>query len=161
MFMIEYEINDTLCSFGIRCDPTLYSIVFGESVINDAVSIVLFSSFKNFLSVELTVGSIFLVLAEFFGIAIGSGLIGVLMGLICSIIFKNSQLKKLPAYETLILVIMSYGAFAVGEACKMSGVMALFFCGVILSHYNYYNLSDAARVASKTFFHAIALVCTA
>lgn len=80
------------------------------------------------------------------------------MGLICSLIFKHSNLKALPAYETLILFIMAYVSFAVGEACKLSGVMALFFCGIILSHYNFYNLSDAARVSTKTLFHSIALV---
>jgi sodium/hydrogen exchanger 8 len=79
------------------------------------------------------------------------------MGLICSLIFKHSNLKALPAYETLILFIMAYVSFAVGEACKLSGVMALFFCGIILSHYNFYNLSDAARVSTKTLFHSIAL----
>jgi len=141
-----------------RCDPTLYSIVFGESVLNDAISIVLFSAFKNFLSVELDAPNICLVLAEFVGIAIGSAVIGVILGLVCSLIFKNSNLKALPSYETLILLIMAYGSFAVGEALSLSGVMSLFFCGVILSHYNFYNLSDAARVSSKTLFHSIALV---
>ncbi len=89
------------------CDPTLYSIVFGESVLNDAVSIVLFSAFKNFLSVDLDAANIFLVLAEFVGIAVGSGVIGVLLGMLCSLVFKNSNLKALPAYETLVLIIMA------------------------------------------------------
>lgn len=32
----------------INCDPLLYSLVFGESVLNDAVAIVLFNTFSSF-----------------------------------------------------------------------------------------------------------------
>jgi sodium/hydrogen exchanger 8 len=32
----------------INCDPLLYSLVFGESVLNDAVAIVLFNTFSTF-----------------------------------------------------------------------------------------------------------------
>ena len=32
----------------LNCDPLLYSLVFGESVLNDAVAIVLFHSFHKF-----------------------------------------------------------------------------------------------------------------
>jgi len=33
---------------GEKCDPLLYSLVFGESVLNDAVAIVLFHTFTKF-----------------------------------------------------------------------------------------------------------------
>ena len=32
----------------LNCDPLLYSLVFGESVLNDAVAIVLFKTFASF-----------------------------------------------------------------------------------------------------------------
>ena len=32
----------------LNCDPLLYSLVFGESVLNDAVAIVLFKTFAAF-----------------------------------------------------------------------------------------------------------------
>ena len=46
------------------------------------------------------------------------------------------------------------GSYALGEAIELSGIMALFFCGIVLAHYNSYNLSpvsrDTAEVTSKT-----------
>jgi len=141
----------------LKCDPTLYSIVFGESVLNDAISIVLFSTFKNFIYTEFTPISIAFVFLQFTGIAIGSSLVGVVLGLLCSLLFKKLDLHHLPVYEVLILLLMAFFTYAAIEAMHMSGVMGLFFCGVVLSHYNWYNLSENAKISTKTVFHAIAL----
>ena len=42
-----------------------------------------------------------------------------------------------------------YGAYALNEALELSGIMALFFCGIVLAHYNSYNLSDSSRAAAE------------
>lgn len=141
----------------LKCDPTLYSIVFGESVLNDAISIVLFSTFKNFIYTEFKPSSIAFVFLQFIGISIGSSLMGVFLGLMCSLLFKKLDMSHLPAYEVLILLLMAFFTYAAIEAMHMSGVMGLFFCGVVLSHYNWYNLSENAKISTKTVFHSIAL----
>lgn len=57
-----------------------------------------------------------------------------------------------------MLFMCAYCAYAIGEALYLSGIMALFFCGIILSHYNWYNLSDASKVASAHVFKGFAMV---
>ena len=36
--------------------------------------------------------------------------------------------------------------------------MSLFFCGITLSHYNYYNLSEASQVSSSFVFEGMAYI---
>ena len=38
----------------------------------------------------------------------------------------------------------------------MSGIMALFFTGITLSHYNFYNLSESSQISSTYVFEAVA-----
>lgn len=88
-----------LGSPDIAADPLLYALVFGEAVLNDAVAIVLYQTFAIFLHQPFSgltmLGAVFL----FFGIAIGSTLVGGIMGLLCSLLFKKVDLKEFLVYE--------------------------------------------------------------
>lgn len=72
----------------LNCDPLLYSLVFGESVLNDAVAIVLFRVLFQYYESEHEVGTgaqmghknVPPVLFEFIGVSIGSVVVGVLIG---------------------------------------------------------------------------------
>ena len=50
-----------------RVDPQLFMLVFGESVLNDAVGIVLFNSFSKFVGKEDTFGKVALAILLFVG----------------------------------------------------------------------------------------------
>lgn len=62
--------------------------------------------------------------------------------------------------EIAILFLFAYASYGMGEAIGLSGIMALFFCGIVLSHYNWYNLSRESQVGSSHVFKAFAMVCT-
>ena len=38
----------------------------------------------------------------------------------------------------------------------MSGVMSLFFCGIVMAHYNFYNMSEQSRISSSYVFESLA-----
>ena len=72
----------------VNCDPLLYSLIFGESVLNDAVAIVLFHTLQGFDTGDgaantFTIGTIFSVLGQFIGVSLGSIAIGLICGLLC------------------------------------------------------------------------------
>ena len=59
-------------------------------------------------------------------------------------------------YEISILLLFAYGSYALGEAIELSGIMALFFCGIVLAHYNSYNLSKTSQVTAHEVFESLA-----
>ena len=46
------DLKNTNKHFATKCDQLLYSLVFGESVLNDAVAIVLFKTFRKYYAPE-------------------------------------------------------------------------------------------------------------
>jgi sodium/hydrogen exchanger 8 len=161
----------------------LHSIIFGESVLNDAVSIVLFHTFRKFHAAannlhhtkgipigspadaasssaddgfdHFSIGVLFL---DFFFVSLGSLWIGVLVGLACSFVFKNTNLSKTPQVEFILLVFFAYAAYLLSEILGLSGIMSLFFCSIVIAHCAYHSLSPPARTMSKYSFKSFALV---
>jgi sodium/hydrogen exchanger 8 len=141
----------------MNCNPLLYSLVFGESVLNDAVAIVLFRTFQQFPG-EFTNQAVLMMIWDFTSISVGSLICGVLLALVCSFICKETNLRKFPEYEMAILFLFAYGSYAFAEALQLSGIMSLFFCGIVLAHYNEHNLSVSSSVTCEHFFKSFALI---
>ncbi|EQC27202.1 sodium/hydrogen exchanger 3 [Saprolegnia diclina VS20] len=143
----------------LNLDPLLYSLVFGESVLNDAVSIVLFNTFLKFYESghEFTPYAVGMLLIEFTFISLGSVACGFVTGLGCSLLCKNTNIKKYPKYEIALLFLFAYGSYSLAEVMKLSGIMSLFFCGITMAHYNTYNLSPSSQVTAESIFQSFAL----
>jgi sodium/hydrogen exchanger 8 len=135
----------------LQCDTLLYSLVFGESVLNDAVAIVLFKTFHKYYNQEVTSdGSVIpAALFSFFTMTDLSILVGVLLGLLVSYIYKQTDVSEFPRLEALLLYLFCYLCYAIAQAFGLSCIMALFFNGVVLSHYYSYNLSATAQKTTE------------
>lgn len=143
----------------LRCDQLLYSLVFGESVLNDAIAISLFKVFAKYYDPnepDFRESDIPAALMSFCSISVFSILVGVGLGLLPSFLYKNTTLSDYPSLETALLFSFCYLCYAAGEVLELSGIMALFFQGVTLAHYNSYNLSPTAHVASEQLFATLA-----
>ncbi|PHJ20585.1 sodium hydrogen exchanger 3 protein [Cystoisospora suis] len=140
----------------------LYSILMGESVLNDAVSIALTRSvLQIFFNSEASVAqraSGLDVIADFLSVVVGSLITGIGLGGFCCFCFRHSKLNKLPEYEVAITLLTAYMSFGVSEWFGFSGVVSLFFCGFMLGHFNVHNLSKKSRYSIDTVFKTIALL---
>jgi sodium/hydrogen exchanger 8 len=144
----------------LNCDNLLYSLVFGESVLNDAVAIVLFKTFMQFYESgeEFSGSTIPTILVNFAVMSLGSVVVGIVTGLACSYLCKHTFLKQYPEYEISILFLFAYGSYAFSESLGLSGIMSLFFCGIILSHYNSHNLSPTSQITAHNILKSIAVL---
>jgi len=144
---------------SVGVDPLLYSLVFGESVLNDAVAIVLFRVFleENGTERGFDWNQLGTVMGRFFAVAMGSLVLGAFVGLLCSFAFKNAaRLTQYPVMEVQLLFLTAFGSFAMGELLHLSGVTSLFTTGLTLSHYNFFNLSEESKISSLYVFESMA-----
>eukprot|EP01016_Furgasonia_blochmanni_P012273 TRINITY_DN1590_c0_g1_i1.p1 TRINITY_DN1590_c0_g1~~TRINITY_DN1590_c0_g1_i1.p1 ORF type:complete len:311 (+),score=107.40 TRINITY_DN1590_c0_g1_i1:202-1134(+) len=127
--------------------PKLFSLVFGEGIVNDAVAIILFNAVRNTISsnafhwytpVNLSI--------DFFKMSGLSVLVGILTGIVAAICFKKSKfISTSPIVEICLVFFFGYSSYLIAELFHYSGVIALLIAGIVLAHYNWYNLSDYGK----------------
>ena len=136
--------------------PRLGALIFGEGVLNDAISIVLFhvlisnharddSSSATPLQ-ELALKLILEVTNEVFL----SFAIGVSCGLANARLLKSlTYLREHPIHQTVLLLLFAYLAYTIAESVGVSGILTLFVTAVTQGHYSWHSLSKPAQVATK------------
>lgn len=135
-----------LASMGQMKDPDLYSLIFGESVLNDAIAIVLYTVFSQFspdskyyTSETPSFGDAFALFCSVLG---GSLLLGLAVGIGAALLTRHiTILKERPHFEVSLMYLFAYASYVVADAAKLSGIVSLFFCAIVLSHYTKHNIS--------------------
>lgn len=136
-------------------DPKLYAIIFGESLLNDSVAIVLFSTLGKLRGKELSLLNVLYGIGSFAGVFSGSLLIGVVAGLSCALLLKCTKLDKYPSLETCLVVLQAYSSYLLSNALKFSGIVSLLFCGITMKHYAYDNMSLESKHTTKSMFRVL------
>ncbi|TRY61537.1 hypothetical protein TCAL_04177 [Tigriopus californicus] len=145
----------------LHVDPMLNGLVLGESLLNDAVAIVLCSAIEEYAKVSLNGGDLFevdallLTLFKFFTTVFGSIGLGAFIGCLTAIVTKFTQLRDYTLLETSLFTLMSYSSYLFAEICGMSGIVAVLFCGIFQAHYTFTNLSDESKLRTRQFFETL------
>uniref|UniRef100_A0A7N8Y7W6 Sodium/hydrogen exchanger n=1 Tax=Mastacembelus armatus TaxID=205130 RepID=A0A7N8Y7W6_9TELE len=146
----------------LHADGDLYALLFGESVMNDAVAIVLSSSIVAYQpsganTHMFDASAFFKSVGIFLGIFSGSFVMGAATGVVTALIsFSDfTKLHCFPLLETALFFLMSWSTFLLAEACGFTGVVAVLFCGITQAHYTYNNLSAESTKRSKQLFEVL------
>eukprot|EP00095_Tigriopus_kingsejongensis_P008991 maker-scaffold783_size97670-snap-gene-0.22 protein:Tk08991 transcript:maker-scaffold783_size97670-snap-gene-0.22-mRNA-1 annotation:"hypothetical protein DAPPUDRAFT_314297" len=126
----------------------LYFLVFGESLFNDGVTVVLYNTMVA-LQAQDTIDPIQYVLAflSFFTVVFGGLAIGILIGALSAYILKFTQHTRV--IEPLIVFVTSYLAFILAETIHWSGILSLIGCGIIQKRYAFPNMSKKSYTTVK------------
>nr|CAG4636060.1 EOG090X03SL [Eubosmina coregoni] len=151
----------TLAIFqALDVDPVLNMLVFGESILNDAVAIVLTSTILEIDSPELSnMSGAQLVLhgiGRFCLMFFASAAIGVVFALASALLLKYVELRRNPSLEFGMMLVFTYLPYALAEGVHLSGIMAILFNGIVMSHYTHYNLSPITQITMKQTMRTIA-----
>ncbi|KDR78261.1 hypothetical protein GALMADRAFT_245347 [Galerina marginata CBS 339.88] len=139
-----------------KVDPKLYTVIFGESLINDAVSIVMYETLSQFHGTEVYVQSIFHGIGIFLLSFSVSMALGVAFGLATSLMLKHSYLHLYPSIESCLVALCAYTCYFFSNGLSMSGIVSLLFCGITLKHYAYHTMSRRTQRATKYIFSTLA-----
>ncbi|AQL03356.1 Sodium/hydrogen exchanger [Zea mays] len=104
-----FSSTDTVCTLQVINQdetPRLYSLVFGEGVVNDATAVVLFNAIKDL------------------------------------------DISRLKAYLSYMLA----------ELLELSGILTVFFCGIVMSHYAWHNVTESSRITTKHIFATLSFI---
>lgn len=126
--------------------PKLFSIVYGEGVFNDIVSIIMFETIQNLFKTSsdgvTPSPNPLTIIGNFLLLALVSILIGITFGLFSAIIFKNFRvLVHSPITETILILLCGMLAYFISEIFKQSGIISLLTCGIFMAHYTWFSLS--------------------
>ncbi|XP_028930080.1 sodium/hydrogen exchanger 9 isoform X2 [Ornithorhynchus anatinus] len=140
----------------LHVDTDLYTLLFGESVLNDAVAIVLTYSISIYSPKEnpnaFDLAAFFQSVGNFLGIFAGSFAMGSAYAVITALLTKFTKLCEFPMLETGLFFLLSWSAFLSAEAAGLTGIVAVLFCGVTQAHYTYNNLSPDSKLRTKQLF---------
>ncbi|KAF5383874.1 hypothetical protein D9757_007436 [Collybiopsis confluens] len=139
-----------------KVDPKLYTVIFGESLLNDAVSIVMYETLSRFHGEEIYLSSIFHGVGIFLLSFSVSMALGVAFGLATSLLFKHSSLNLYPRIESCLVALAAYTCYFFSNGLSMSGIVSLLFCGITLKHYAYHTMSIRTQRTTKYIFATLA-----
>ncbi|KAG1326774.1 Sodium/hydrogen exchanger [Cocos nucifera] len=127
-------------------DVNLYALVFGESVLNDAMAISLYRTMSSVRSHASSGQNFFMIVVRFLETFVGSMSSG-LNDIVCS-----SSLQNL---ECCLFVLFPYFSYMLAEGLGLSGIVSILFTGIVMKHYTFSNLSENSQRFATAFFHLI------
>ena len=157
---------------SLSVDEQLKVLLFGESVLNDAASVVIN---RVFVDIDETGKSTSEALApaipQIAGIAIASMLIGTMIALFVAFLHKISKMKLNKKCHEIELAAFLLGAFlpygllmnllskmyartvykpkGIAEALGLSGICSVLFAGIMTDYYTFHHLSKQTQISSR------------
>jgi len=146
---------------GVHVD--LFSMVFGESVLNDAVAIVLSRTLLGFNKpgTEVDAASITAAVISFCTIFGGSLIIGAVYGFLSAWVFKTLDMRhheELLYMQCALSFAFPWAAYYTSEGLELSGIVTILFCGMIMNLYTKENFSSSAQRLTSEGYHWVAFV---
>uniref|UniRef100_A0A914VJ38 Sodium/hydrogen exchanger n=1 Tax=Plectus sambesii TaxID=2011161 RepID=A0A914VJ38_9BILA len=146
----------------IHVNKLLFTTVFAESLLNDAISVVLYRLLKSFLpigienmrSADCAAGFL-----SFFVVALGGVLIGVIWAAIVGFMTRHS--KDVDVVKPVFVFVLPYCAYLAAEMTGLSAIIALVVCGIAMKPYVKLNIPASTMNSIKYFIKVFAEISEA
>lgn len=157
-----FSATDSVCTLQVLNQdetPFLYSLVFGEGVVNDATSVVLFNAIQKFDLVHLDAAIVFRLVGNFFYLFFTSTILGAVAGLLSAYIIKKLYFGRHSTdREVSLMMLMAYLSYMIAQLLDLSSILTVFFCGIVMSHYTWHNVTESSRITTKHAFATLSFI---
>ncbi|KAM7352991.1 na[+]/H[+] hydrogen exchanger 2 isoform 14-T16 [Cochliomyia hominivorax] len=134
----------------IHVNEILYIVVFGESLLNDAVTVVMYHMMEAYNSIGISniiAQDVVNGVGSFFVVAIGGTVIGIIWGFLTGLVTRFTDHVRV--IEPIFIFVMAYLAYLNAEIFHMSGILAITFCGITMKNYVESNISQKSHTTVK------------
>ncbi|CAL8262859.1 unnamed protein product [Lota lota] len=134
----------------IHVNEQLHILVFGESLLNDAVTVVLYKLFESFLRMP-TISGVDILLGGCRVVVVGLGgfCLGLFFGLLAALTSRFTSRAQVIA--PLFVFLYSYLSYLTSEMLHLSGIMAIVTCAVTMKQYVEANVSQRSNTSIQYF----------
>lgn len=131
-------------------NPNFFLLVFGESVLNDAVSMVFYDTIVEQANNSHHGEGVISIVIKLFVILIGSTVIGFIVGFLISLVLVKVTDKK-TATKTNVWCIVSlpWVVYLISYAMGLSAIIVIFFLGISLAIYTKPHLKEESSQVNK------------
>nr|XP_009685946.1 PREDICTED: sodium/hydrogen exchanger 2-like [Struthio camelus australis] len=134
----------------IHVNEKLHILVFGESLLNDAVTVVLYKLFRSFCEMPaIKTVDVFAGVGKFFVVGLGGVLVGLTFGMIAA--FTTRFTNNIRVIEPLFVFLYSYLSYLTAEMFHLSGIVAIIACAMGMKRYVEANISLKSHTTVKYF----------
>ncbi|XP_061217898.1 sodium/hydrogen exchanger 2-like isoform X1 [Neopsephotus bourkii] len=134
----------------IHVNEKLHILVFGESLLNDAVTVVLYKLFRAFCEMPtIKTVDVFAGVGKFFVVGLGGVLVGLIFGMTAA--FTTRFTKDIRVIEPLFVFLYSYLSYLTAEMFHLSGIVAIIACAMGMKRYVEANISLKSHTTVKYF----------
>ncbi|CAK7317433.1 Sodium/hydrogen exchanger 5 [Vulpes lagopus] len=134
----------------VHVNDTLFIIVFGESLLNDAVTVVLYkvcNSFVEMGSANVQAADYLKGVASLFVVSLGGAAVGLVFAFLLALTTRFT--KRVRIIEPLLVFLLAYAAYLTAEMASLSAILAVTMCGLGCKKYVEANISHKSRTAVK------------
>jgi len=126
-----------LAGVGVSQTDTLYTLVFGESLLNDGVAIVLFEVLKDHLGEDDSLGEgAYIEMSKTFAFVLcGSIGIGIGVGMCCTLYFWTLKEKQTAVTEVAVFFCWALIPYYIADGLHCSGIIAIMVMGFFLDFF--------------------------
>ncbi|XP_070491911.1 sodium/hydrogen exchanger 3 isoform X2 [Chironomus tepperi] len=134
----------------IHVNEILYIVVFGESLLNDAVTVVLYHMFETYNEMgasNIQITDVVNGALSFLCVAVGGVVVGVVWGFLTGLVTRFTDHVRV--IEPIFVFVMAYLAYLNAEIFHWSGILAITFCGITMKNYVEANISHKSHTTIK------------
>jgi len=127
-------VLSVLSNMGMTDTDTIYVIIFGESLLNDGVAIVLFQTLVHFLDDSLVIDSEAVINAaiHFTVIAFGSLFVGIGSGIACTFFYWAMHGMQTALVEVLMFFCWAFIPYYICDGIGWSGIVSVVATGFVM-----------------------------